>query len=128
MLGNVFSVLRIFLPGEAMRPRHRQGQGCLESGLRKLSVILILVLPSHDLGLKSQWSRVYPEGSGGFSFSLEAGQRGTSIISFSKSSLYLFRIVTSVTFAISAISLWVFLSFVRTVAIYVAAAAIPAGP
>lgn len=48
--------------------------------------------------------------------------------SFSVSSLYLFRIVTSVIPATSATSLWVFFSSFIKAATYKAAAAIPAGP
>ena len=52
----------------------------------------------------------------------------TPISSCSVNSLYLFLIVTSVTPAISATSLWVFLSPNNTDAIYNAAAATPVGP
>ena len=59
-----------------------------------------------------------------FSFILSLSSRSRR----SRSSLYRFRIVTSVIPAMSATSLWVFFSSWIRAATYSAAAAIPAGP
>ena len=59
---------------------------------------------------------------------IQANYKVTPISNCSVNSLYLLRMVTSVTPAISATSLWVFLSPSKTDAIYNAAAATPVGP